>query len=408
LNLSLRNRVATSFIIAEVVILILGFTVYYFLESLNNEIEEITSESNKVTLLTDEIRISAVSILKYQRRILTNRPSPEFVERLINLCEGFTSQLQNIDTIYKSVEIKQVIAKMLGYVDSLKLILKKALFYERDASGLSSIGDLADKILEAFTEFQDIQYFQNAERDKRIKGIIRKTKRNMMYTLIITFIGVMLLGLVIPGKIALPFKKVKDAIRELQECNFDVSIYYNQEDEIGEIAREMNKMIINLKKFEDLRADRILVEGRKFDALANMVSKYILVANANHEIIYMNNGLYSLLQLQTDDVIFKNMNDTLIPQSIIDSYALAIKRRSKIENIEIAVWPREKNYLDDDYVINDGVLDRSLSLTSKEDSPEKEKSSAPIFKGYANIIPIRGKESSLDYYLMVLSENVFG
>ncbi len=408
MNLSLRNRVATSFIIAEVVILILGFTVYYFLESLNNEIEEITSESNKVTLLTDEIRISAVSILKYQRRILTNRPSPEFVERLINLCEGFTSQLQNIDTIYKSVEIKQVIAKMLGYVDSLKLILKKALFYERDASGLSSIGDLADKILEAFTEFQDIQYFQNAERDKRIKGIIRKTKRNMMYTLIITFIGVMLLGLVIPGKIALPFKKVKDAIRELQECNFDVSIYYNQEDEIGEIAREMNKMIINLKKFEDLRADRILVEGRKFDALANMVSKYILVANANHEIIYMNNGLYSLLQLQTDDVIFKNMNDTLIPQSIIDSYALAIKRRSKIENIEIAVWPREKNYLDDDYVINDGVLDRSLSLTSKEDSPEKEKSSAPIFKGYANIIPIRGKESSLDYYLMVLSENVFG
>jgi soluble P-type ATPase len=396
--------VATSFIIAEIVILILGFTVYYFLESLNNEIEEITSESNKVTLLTDEIRISAVSILKYQRRILTNRPSPEFVERLINLCEGFTSQLQNIDTIYESVEIKQVIAKMLGYVDSLKLILKKALFYERDASGLSSIGDLADKILEAFTEFQDIQYFQNAERDKRIKGIVRKTKRNMMYTLIITFIGVMLLGLVIPGKIALPFKKVKDAIRELQECKFDVSIYYNQDDEIGEISREMNKMIVNLKKFEELRADRILVEGRKFDALANMVSKYILVANANHEIIYMNNDLYSLLQLQTDDVIFKNMNDTLIPQNIIDAYTLAIKRRSKIENMEIIFWERERTTIqDNDH--HDHKNEKSFHdfSTEKKSSPQEE----ATFKGYANIIPIRGKESSLDYYLMVLSNEVF-
>ena len=47
-------------------------------------------------------------------------------------------------------------------------------------------------------------------------------------TLIIGFLGTIILGLVVPGKIALPFKKIKDAIRELQECNFDVSIYYNQ------------------------------------------------------------------------------------------------------------------------------------------------------------------------------------
>ena len=30
-----------------------------------------------------------------------------------------------------------------------------------------------------------------------------------------------------------------------------------------------------------------------------------------------------------------------------------------------------------------------------------------LFKGYANVVPIRGKESSLDYYLMVLSPELF-
>lgn len=399
MNLSLKNRVAFSFIVANLVVLVLAFTVFHFLNALNKDIENITTQSNKVTLLTDEIRISAVSILKYQRRILTEQATPETVERILNLCEGFTSQLQRLDVMYRDPDVKKVIQQMLAYVDSLRLVLSKASLFHRDNAGMASIGDLADKILEAFSEFQDIQYFQNVERDKKIKQIVNETKRNMMVTLIIGFLGTILLGLVVPGKIALPFKKIKDAIRELQDCNFDVSIYYSQEDEIGEIAREMNKMIHSIKIFEELRADRISVENRKFDALANMVKKPILVANAQGQLIYMNNQLYSLLQVQSDDVLGKAMKESPIPETIIDSYELAIKRRSKIENAEVIIPAKEK---DDDWDDEEG---------EEEDSSKKpvvvDEELEPIFKGYANVIPIRGKDSSLDYYLMVLSKEVF-
>ncbi|MBF0297312.1 MAG: HAMP domain-containing protein [Oligoflexia bacterium] len=395
MNLSLKTRVATSFILANVVVLTLGLIVFHFLDSLNRNIEKITSESNRITLLTDEIRMSAVSILKYQRRLITNKQSSDSIEKLMALCEGFTSQLQTLDTLYQGVETKQVIAKMLGYVDSLLLLLKNKQLNptnQKDMANINSTGDLADKILEAFTEFQDIQYFQSADRDKKVKTIIKRTKRNMMYTLIITFIGAMLLALVIPGTIALPFKKITDAIRELQNCNFDVSIYYDRDDEIGEIAQEINKMIFSLKKYEELRTDRILVEGRKFDALANTVKKHILVANAMGELIYMNNNLYSLLQLQSDDILNKNIRDTLIPEPIIHTYELAIKRRSKIENEEIFITRNEHSGIGEDTILN----------------ADNDKSSLQeVFKGYANVIPIRGKESSLDYYLMILSEELF-
>lgn len=400
MNLSLKNRVAFSFIVANMVVLVLAFTVFHFLNALNKDIENITTQSNKVTLLTDEIRISAVSILKYQRRILTEQATPETVERILNLCEGFTSQLQRLDVMYRDPDVKKVIQQMLAYVDSLRLVLSKASLFHRDNAGMASIGDLADKILEAFSEFQDIQYFQNVERDKKIKQIVNETKRNMMVTLIIGFLGTILLGLVVPGKIALPFKKIKDAIRELQDCNFDVSIYYSQEDEIGEIAREMNKMIHSIKIFEELRADRISVENRKFDALANMVKKPILVANAQGQLIYMNNQLYSLLQVQSDDVLGKVMKESPIPETIIDSYELAIKRRSKIENAEVIIPAKET---DDDW---DDDEDEERSESTAEATVEEEEKE-PIFKGYANVIPIRGKDSSLDYYLMVLSKEVF-
>ncbi|WP_127716565.1 HAMP domain-containing protein [Halobacteriovorax sp. HLS] len=401
MNLSLKNRVAASFIIACFVVLVVGFTVFFHLNSLNKEIESITVKSNRVSLLTDEIRISAVSILKYQRRILSNKTSPELVEKLVNLCDSFTSQLKTLDSLYRDADVKRVVAQMQSYVDSLKVVLGKASLFHRDNIGMASIGDLADKILDAFSEFQDIQYFQSVERDEKIKKIIKETKRNMMITLIISFLGTIILGLVVPGKIALPFKKIKDAIRELQDCNFDVSIYYSQDDEIGEIAREMNKMIHSFKVFEELRTDRISLENRKFDALANLVKKPVLLANANSQIIYMNSHLYSLLQVQSEDVIGKVMTDTLIPEAIISTYQLAIKRRSKIENADIVIPPKKIKELEVD-------AEGAVALEEEADGQEEveHEVAVNIFQGYGNVIPIRGKESSMDYYLMVLSEDV--
>lgn len=388
MQLSLKRRVAFSFIIANVVVLVMGFTVFFFLDSLNNQISNITVNSNKISLLTDEVRISAVSILKMQKKILTTKPTGEDLKRLENLCEGFQSQLQRLDSFYTEVEAKKIISKMQGYVDSLKTIVSKSSLFYRDGEGISTINELTDKILEAFSEFQDIQYFQNEQRDKQVKAIIGETRRNMLITLIITFLGTILLSLVVPGKIAMPFKKISDAIRELQDVNFDVSIYYDQDDEIGELARELNKMILNMKRFEQLRTDRISVEHRKFDTLANMIKKNIMIANAKGELIYMNNPMYSTLELQSDDVINKNITDTLIPDSIVETFELAIKRRSKIENAEISIPKRRK------------VIDPNTGEYIFEETEE-------IYQGFANVIPIRAKESNLDYYMMVISKEVF-
>lgn len=396
MNLSLRGRVTTSFIVANIMVLALSFTVFHYLNTLNKEIESITESSNKVMLITDEIRISAVQILKMQRKILTKKPTQEDLDRISSLCDGLSSQLNQLSPNVKDKNVSDVVTRMQTYVDSLKVVISKALPMQRDTSGMSAIADLADKILEAFSEFQDLRQEEGRDQDRRLRRIINETKRIMMIVLIIGFLFTIILALVVPGKIALPFKKIKDAIRELQDCNFDVSIYYSQDDEIGEIAREMNKMIHNFKQFEELRTDRINVEHRKFDALANMVKKPVLLANAEGKLIYMNNYLYSILQVQTEDVIGKTMEETLMPDSIIEAYELAIKRRSKIENSEVVIYSREHLALLEEQ--EESNAEGSQIVAKDEDIK---------FKGYANVIPIRGKESSLDYYLMVLSTEVF-
>jgi len=394
MNLSLRGRVILSFVVANIVVLILSGTVFFFLNSLNRSIDAITSQSNRASVLIDEIRISAMTILKKQREILSEGVSPEKVNRIVELCESFSGQLLSYEAINSDSDVKTKVAQMLSYVDSLKLVLSKAALYGRDNAGMSSVADLADKILDSFTELQDVQLSQTIERDKRIRKIINETKRNMMITLIVGFLGTIVLGLVIPNKIALPFKKIKDAIRELQECNFDINIYYNQDDEIGDLAREMNKMIRAFKTFNDLRADRINVELRKFDLLANLSRKPVLVANAESKLMYMNSALYSLLRVRSEEVIGKAMNETILPTSVIDAYDLALKRHSKIENAEIEITSRP----------TEDLIEVEGGDVSRVEGEHKEE---VIYKGYANVIPIRGKESSLDYYLMVVSTEPF-
>ncbi len=392
MNLSLKQRIAASFAIANIMVLIIGFTVFYYLDSLNEQIESITNNTNKIAYSTDEVRSSAVAILKSQKKILTKKATQEDLKKLNSLCDTFHKQLTNLDKFYEEVQIKTIISKMIGYVDSLQTLLSKVSMHNyRDNAGIQATGELADKILEAFSEFQDIQYYQNEQRDKRLKEIIGETRRYMLIVLIITFLITIILSLVIPGKIALPFKKINDAVRELQDCNFDVSIYYNEDDEIGELAQELNKMISSMKYFEELRTDRISVELRKFDILANMIKRNILIANANGELIYLNNQMYNLLNVDSDSVLNKKMEDTLIPESIKEAYDLALKRRSKIENSEIVI--KEK---------------KIVEVKNEETGEEEEQSiEEEVFNGFANVIPIRAKESSLDYYLMVLSKEMF-
>ena len=404
MNLSLKKRIAISFIIANLAVLVLSFVVFHFLHNLNTNIESITSKSMRISSLTNEVRLSTLQILETQGVILVSKkPSKSSLDRLRNKLKISKNQLKGLlDTQSQG---QKELSELLAYITSLEIVLKKSSSFHKNIVGLrKSIGDFFEKILNVFTKLQELQDNQSMKRDQQIREIIKDTKKKMMFTLIIGFFATILLGFIVPGKIALPFKKIKDALRELQECNFDVSIFYNQDDEIGEIAREMNKMIHSFKTFEELRMNRISLENRKFDALANMGKKPVLVANADSKIIYMNGSLYNLMRVQSEDVIGKVMDETLVPKSIIECYKMAIKRRSKIENMKIIIPAKPKVDGEDDSGLGVEIVEVEVEKEGKEKEIELQE---VVFSGYGNVIPIRGKESSLDYYLMVLSSEMF-
>ena len=434
MNLSLKNRVFLSFGLTIGLILTLCFLVFHFLNSLKHEFKLINRK-----LLITEVRVSASGILRNHRIMLASRDSSirsSIGEDILETCSSLDFKLNKLKDICKDQKVKESLTQIPNDDLLQRILSSKENFTCKDITQNAPFtNDSVDQTLETYSVCSNIRLDENPKDEtdgsvtakalrtlsislrNKYEEVVKEISKTMMITLIIGVLGTIILGLILPSKIALPFKKIKDVIRELQNCNFDVNIYYNKDDEIGEIAREMNIMINSIKSFEERRSNKISVENRKFAALANMVKKPILVANAEGALIYMNNPLYALLQCQSEEVLGRPMKETVIPKSIIHCYELAIKRRSKIENEEVIISKRTEEAIDngekkedmDDtstYFSKGANEEIKTNKAKKEHNAQEEKEGETLFQGYANVIPIRGKESSLDYYLMILSRKV--
>lgn len=394
MNLSLKQRIVLSYVIAVVSILVLSLINFFYLEDLHKSLLKTThslkSESNLVHEVTQNYlnlrqNISA-SLRKRANGIGTG------FENVENLLKTIEQQLKNNSQLFEDQGVRDLFKKISLDFSSLKELVLQNLATHKVTTPLSleTLQTYLDDLGVSLGKLNEEVYQLVILREAQIDKTINETKRVMLIILIIGFLSLILVAMVIPARVTFPFKKITDAIRELQECNFDVSIYYNQKDEIGELAHELNKMISSIKTFEELRADRISVENRKFDTLANSIKKHVIICDAKGVITYVNGPLYTLLELSSEDLLHKHFDETLISDSMKEALAIALKRRTKVENTEVSIEAEIS----------------ALENTIDTEEVSHKVSQQTIYKGYATIFPVRGKESSQDYYLMILSKEI--
>lgn len=381
MNLSLTNRVKITFIIANGVVLITGFLMYFFLGTLADKTKNIWDELQSIRELDEISRSNIVELTVMSVNIEEKAVTEKRLITYRDKANELRSNLERLKAEYKDSDTRSLVQALLQSVDTLIQYIgepdnKKSLDRVKDSNFQLT---LVTKVSNDFSAYLKKSQLNNQDSSERVKNTIASIKKNMLLVLILAFLGTIVLSWLVPNKVALPFKKINHAIEELQNCNFDVSIAYEEEDEIGELSTSLNKMIAQLKQHEELRSDKFMLESRKFNIIANHIDAKVLVANSEGKLSYMNNELYSMLKVETSEVIDKELEESVIPESIVSVFDKALKRRGKIENEEI-----------------------TFDYKKLVDEEEQEAS----FSGYAEVYPIRGKESSLDYYLMIINEEM--
>lgn len=97
-----------------------------------------------------------------------------------------------------------------------------------------------------------------------------------------------------------PAEKLTDTVRKLGRGLLDVRADINSNDEIGELAREFNRMAERLKDYEAINIEKLIYEKRKSEAIVGTISDPIIVADGEGKIVLMNQLAENVFDVSED------------------------------------------------------------------------------------------------------------
>src|SRR3989338_1718752 len=191
MNFSLKNRIAASFIVANIVVLIMGFTVFFFLDEMNKKMIKIQTENTRIEKFGDEIKDLVFNILEYQRAFVNGKANIETLNSVSLTTGGLLSQLQRLDTIVEEVNAKTALSKLIGKVEYMRTQIDSLFGPKKKERSdyISFMTNSSNEVFGAYKPFQKELQKLTLTKQEMIGNIISETRRNMLITLIITFLG---------------------------------------------------------------------------------------------------------------------------------------------------------------------------------------------------------------------------
>ncbi len=187
--------------------------------------------------------------------------------------------LNDIDELYAQYSIA---------TDSLKLVLgSRGHTYAQDFH--------YKKVLPLFNQIKD-ECFQLLDMNHNAMVATDTKASDISNQATVAVLGAALLAIVLSivaswqfsQYILEPAEKLTDTVRKLGRGYLDVRADINSGDEIGELAREFNRMAERLKKYEEINIENLIYEKQKSETIVSTISDPIIVADSSGRIVLMN------------------------------------------------------------------------------------------------------------------------
>ena len=178
-----------------------------------------------------------------------------------------------------------------------------AVFFRRSGDNHVSMENF-HKAEKAYTFLEDsilrlnqLYLFDNISRFKSIRNLAGKVSvSGIAIVMIVSLIVVVILSVFV-ATITQPLTEISESANQLAERNFDIPLFtYNKKDEIGNICRAFNRMIISIREYIDTIWEKAIRENElrekemkmnelyqeaKLDALQNQINPHFLFNTIN-------------------------------------------------------------------------------------------------------------------------------
>lgn len=247
---------------------------------------------------------------KFERGVLT---SEEFETKSAELLTLINSQKANITEAGEKNLTENLGVEVEEYLSLISRGLSTPENYEKELWLLSSKIKTHTQTIFLLNEETILTKSENAK---------KKSEQVIVYMIIIggsgiTFGLIFFLGL--PNYIVNPIKLFTKTIKEISLGNYSVQIPFEGEDELGNLAKSIRKMVTKLKEYEKSNFSKLIREQKRLAMIVNQINEAILVTDENKTIILCNDLLLNLIHMERIHVEGKHIQEVARINNLMDS-----------------------------------------------------------------------------------------
>ncbi len=199
-----------------------------------------------------------------------------------------------LKTYSQSFDVSKIIPEKSKNAKKTKIVksldnYKKTIEYQN--------GKILEKARKHIKEFTDIG-----------EKYASRGARNIWTVLILTVLFIVYLVVVLPERIVIPIRRLSNLIKQVEKGDFKVAIKGFPRDEIGELVYHLSRMLLQIRKVDGLKTQKILESERKFKFVINDIREGVIVLNDELRLLMVNKSALKIVGYDSEAVEEKSLN----------------------------------------------------------------------------------------------------
>ena len=128
---------------------------------------------------------------------------------------------------------------------------------------------------------------------------------------IIAVIGGILFSSYFINRFLFPICELTETIKSVGQGHLRKEAMFTSEDEIGDLAKEFNKMTLRLEEYEQSTMGKFLTEKNKFSAIIKTLADPLIVLDKDQKIVLLNNSCQDFFQMKEETVLNEYFIDVM-------------------------------------------------------------------------------------------------
>lgn len=345
IRLSLGARVQLGFLSAVVLIIVIGVMAFMYLGRINHEVQDVLKKDILFPRAGEAIKIYFLETRRAEKNYFVfgqDRDIKEYEFFLAKLKEALqegkeVARKEETRDKYRAVEqflqqYEQIFARLLTVPSEAREEVRRV------SQELSKVGQRISTLADEIADAKWAELAMHALDADRIESVV---KRHMGIILGFTGISSLLLGLYLPRKIVVPLRKLTNLIKRAQEGDFRINVDVTSNDEIGELSRIINRMMDQIRVFDDLKGRQITEERRRLEVLSNLLRDGVILVDRDGRICCINPAALDFFGLSQSDVEGRSLKEIPLDEPIRQALLRSVDAHERFHDSVIALMPAD-------------------------------------------------------------------